>query len=118
MGEFIEHPRLAQRVGALHQMLVEHPELAGVEAIEVANRRDLAIGLVLGDGTPRYLPLSINYLTLASIFRARSTLHGVVFAIWIWARGQATMIRLRSRVREERPSWRSSLASERRASGA
>jgi hypothetical protein len=31
---------------------------------------------------------------------------------------QATMIRLRSRVREERPSWRSSLASERRASGA
>ena len=49
MGEFIEHPRLAQRVGALHQMLVEHPELVGVEAVEGANRRDLAIGLVLGD---------------------------------------------------------------------
>jgi hypothetical protein len=30
----------------------------------------------------------------------------------------ATMIRLRNCVREERPSWRSSLASERRASGA
>jgi len=34
MGEFVEHPRLAQRVGALHQMLVEDAELAGIEAVE------------------------------------------------------------------------------------
>ena len=67
MGEFVKHPRLAQRVRAFHQVLVEHPEFAGIEAVEGANRRDLAVGIVLGHGAPRYLPLSNNYLTLASI---------------------------------------------------
>src|SRR4029077_7407024 len=64
--ELVEHPRLAQRERALHQMLVEHAELAGVEAVERANRRDLAVGIRLGHRTPRHLPLSNNSLTLAS----------------------------------------------------
>ena len=101
-GELVQHPRLAQRERAFQQVLVEHAELAGVEAVEGAYRRDLAVGIRLGHGAPRYLPLSNNYLTLASI----------------WCAPHATMIRLRNSVRDERPSCRSSLASERRASGA
>src|SRR5262249_41154079 len=69
--ELVEHPRLAQRIRALAEMLVEHAELAGVEAVEGTDRCDLAVGIDErhdGDlGAPRYLPLSNNYLTLASI---------------------------------------------------
>jgi len=57
-------------------MLVEDAELAGIEAVEGANRRDMvvgdwAVGIVLGHGAPLYLPLSTSYLTLASIFRRK-----------------------------------------------
>src|ERR1700754_682506 len=56
-------------------MLVEHAELAGIEAVEGTDRRDLVVGVGegvtgKGHGAPRYLPLSNNYLTLASIYSA------------------------------------------------
>src|SRR5262249_44622929 len=71
--ELIDHPCLAQRVGAFVNVLVEHADLAGIGAVEGPHRGDLAVGNIcsqfdLGHGSPRYLPSSNNYLTLASIF--------------------------------------------------
>src|ERR1700688_1830651 len=104
--ELVQHPRLAQRERTFHQVLVAHAELAGVEAVEGAYRCDLVVGILWGrilqnHGAPRYLPLSNNYMTLASIS----------------SRHQTMTIRLRSMVRERRPSCRSRRASDRRASG-
>src|SRR6185437_40154 len=44
MGQFVKHPRLAQRERAFCQMLVQHPELARIEAVEGADCGDLAVG--------------------------------------------------------------------------
>ena len=45
-GEFVQHPRLAQRERAFQQLLVEHAELAGVEAVEGPHRRDPVVGIL------------------------------------------------------------------------
>src|SRR4051794_6665640 len=97
--EFVEHAGLAERERALAKVLVEHAKLAGVEAVEGADRCDVVVGRIERHGSPRYLPLSNNYLTLESIVAPQPTM----------------TIRLRSMMRDERPSRRSSRASEWRA---
>ena len=51
VGEFVQHPGFAQRERALQELLVQHTELAGVETIEGADRRDFLFGNQLGHGT-------------------------------------------------------------------
>ncbi len=48
MGQLVEHARLAQRERALQELLVEHAELPGVEAVEGANRLDLVVSDLFG----------------------------------------------------------------------
>src|SRR5690348_18242489 len=43
VGEFVEHPRLAQRERSFQQVLIEHAEFARIEAGEGAYRRDLLV---------------------------------------------------------------------------
>jgi len=45
MRQLVEHPRLAERERALAEMLVEHAELAGIEAVESTDGSDLAVGV-------------------------------------------------------------------------
>ncbi len=44
LRELVEHAGLAERERALSQVLVEHAKLAGVEAVEGANRCDVVVG--------------------------------------------------------------------------
>src|SRR5215472_13553286 len=52
MGELVHHPRLAQRERGFEQVLIKNLELAGVEAVERANGRDLLGGFSKGHGAP------------------------------------------------------------------
>jgi len=52
-GEFVQHPRLAQRERTFQQLLVENAELAGVEAVEGAHRRYLVVGVLPEHASPR-----------------------------------------------------------------
>ena len=75
MGEFVQHPGLAQRVGALQELLVQHAELAGVEAVEGAHRRDFLFGIQLGHGNTsilaivKYIVAFGKYILTAGILR-------------------------------------------------
>src|SRR3954471_10137802 len=80
LRKLVEHPRLGQGERALQQLLVEHAELARVEAVEGADGGDSTVdlGAVSGrrHGRPQCLPLSTSWLTMASIFcAARAVLH-------------------------------------------
>ncbi len=72
MGKLVQHPRLAQRVGGLQKLLIQHAELAGVESVEGADRRDLLFGIRLGHGTPsifaivKYIVAFGNYILVGS----------------------------------------------------
>ncbi|MEI9415746.1 hypothetical protein [Mesorhizobium sp. Cs1321R2N1] len=46
MAEFEQHPRLGQGIGAVHLRLVEQPDQAGIEPVEVADIADQAIPIV------------------------------------------------------------------------
>src|ERR1700722_10699964 len=55
--DLVQHPRLAQRERTFQQLLIEHAELAGVEAVEGPYRRDLAIGIWLGHRSPSIIAI-------------------------------------------------------------
>ena len=73
VGEFVQHPGFAQRERALQQLLVEYAELAGIEAVEGADRRDLLFGIQLGHGTSsmiaivKYILAVGKYIFVASV---------------------------------------------------
>src|SRR5437762_14361999 len=71
MRDLVEDARLLQGERAVQQLRLDDAELAGVEAAEAADGGDLAVKIIWGHAAPQYLPLSINYLTLASISRCQ-----------------------------------------------
>ena len=98
LRDLVDDPRFLQRPGTVQELRFDDAELAGIEPAEAANGGNLSFQRIR-----RVCLISSNdYLTKSSILQA----------------GHATMMRLCSRVREERPSCRSSRASERRPSGA
>jgi hypothetical protein len=68
MPDLVQDSGFLQGEGAVQQLRFDQAEFSCVEAVEGADRRDFFVGIDLGHGAPRYLLLSNNYLTLASIF--------------------------------------------------
>ena len=48
--DFVEHPRFAERVGAIEKILAQHADLPRVEAVEAAYGGDPALMLLSGGG--------------------------------------------------------------------
>jgi hypothetical protein len=49
-GEFVEHARLGERIGALQEVILQHADPPRVEAIEAADRADALLEIDCGGG--------------------------------------------------------------------
>jgi len=50
LGEFVEHARFGERIGALQEAIPQHADPACIEAIEAADRADALLEIDRGAG--------------------------------------------------------------------
>jgi hypothetical protein len=60
-GDLVQHPRFAQRERTFQELLIEHAELAGVEAVKGPHRGYLAVRIWLGHGASKIIAI-VKYL--------------------------------------------------------
>src|ERR1700724_230648 len=52
-GDFVKHPRLGERIGAVEKSFAQHADLPRVEAVEAADRGDALVALPDGWHGPK-----------------------------------------------------------------